>query len=232
MQKLFILLIYWCVTSFQGSAAGQTVLSANDTLMIHITGRQYQKLNLVFVMENQQRQICRGVKKGCDTWEFTYPHTFYEKHLYVELSVKEGMPDRLIFLRTDLKGKNLLSRHFGIPPEKGKLSLLFYKNVDDVIYNKGYTSDLFHVENPAFEVFCELQCAFFQREYSYEQNLSEVCKLIKQYPDSHYIISRLWAYAWSFKSKKDIRMLYNAFSEAAKQSYFGKKVKSLIDPGK
>ena len=65
--------------------------------------------------------------------------------------------------------------------------------------------------------------------YSYKQYLDTYLKEAQKHPDSRYYISRLCAKMHNYKTKQDIRLLYNCFSERWKNSAWGKEIQAYLD---
>jgi len=63
--------------------------------------------------------------------------------------------------------------------------------------------------------------SFVNSEKSYEEQLEEYKDIASEYPDSRYLITYLWYYYENYKSKDDIKQVFNHFSEKNKQTYFG-----------
>lgn len=176
-------LLLWILCPLRVATA-QSSTPETATLIIHITGKEYDALNLIFNSEGQRNYICRGLKTDANTWRFTYPQSIYPQHQYVKLSVKEEIPDKTIGLRTFLYDKPLISEMFGIPSGSREFTLTFYKTINNTVPSQQGTFDLFYVKDPDFETFCELKYFFLLTKCPYRQFLSETLKAIRESSDS------------------------------------------------
>jgi len=67
-------------------------------------------------------------------------------------------------------------------------------------------------------------------KYTYDEYISQYLKIIEKYPNSRFLISQIANHLQPYyKTKEDLQKLYNAFSEANRQTGWGKVISNYIN---
>ncbi|MEF9987384.1 MAG: hypothetical protein RSA75_01685 [Bacteroidales bacterium] len=229
MKKLFLVL--FCILQVQNTTYAQKQTIRYDTLLVELTGKIYNRLNLKLSHMDLSVHIFKGKSVGNNKWMFIYPDSIYSAHFIADLLTSNKAKNIDISIYTKIKEDTLKMGSFGIP-RSGVLSLVFMENrkyENNRSTSESESVDIFFCHNPDFEVYVPLYIPAYLMKKSYNEYILGLHKLIKQYQESHYLVSGIYGWINTIKTKQDVLMLHNSFSISAKNSYFGKKIKEHLN---
>lgn len=220
-------------------------------IKLHVEGIEYDQILANFVLVGYQEVTVNGIKEGSNTWVFPFPDSISDKidhysFSYAPIDTADGKT-----LRGTMSDIAFFALHEGDTIRRVELTM--DKNMME--YNAKYVShstfenrigdhidwitetDIFEIPYKANTEFAiQSEHPYFgwfydgkeNKEIEYDKGIELYLEIIKKYPDSRYLISRVNELISSFKSKKDIEQLYDTFSEKNKQSPFGQAIKLHI----
>ena len=221
-------------------------------LTVEIEGIDYDSLFIYrFSPGDFSKLKIAGEKKGKGKWLFSIPDTVYNNLVDFEFvpqtfDYNKSTSYRMVF-QQQVNGKlcNLQQLNFN-----DSLDFIFIKYKETVIHDSIFMSApngelvcgtykqmffslkepkknldfLLRMDDPYFSMFLAKDTIYPYRTF-YDEYLDKV----KRNPDSRYYISRLATQLKSYKTKEDIKRMYDCFSDRMKQSVFGQKIQKYLD---
>lgn len=247
MKKLYYLLlaITLCLIACKEKTE-QTVLRVN------LEGLPYDSLSVVGLDVDDNKIIINGLKENTNNWLFEFSDTIAQRistfNLYRQLyNTKDSTiiktqfvyinnRDTLnaYFLNLDNVHTVLSANYLYSDTVKGEFPL---KKDNEWSLVKGYVkTDYFAVtsveENsdfmlqlkyPNFSMFRELD------ENEYQNHVKKTIDVVLQNSNSHYLMLSFYRYYRLYKSKEDVKNIFNCFSEQERNSYWGKSISRYLD---
>ena len=110
-----------------------------------------------------------------------------------------------------------------------------YAIIDSYVESPTLIFDLFDIQlkNKKNKKCSELELNFYYPDFSilpeadYEEALQQRIALVKEYPNSNYLLHQLGA-SEGYKSKGDMRIVFDNFSEKMKSSYLGQHIEEYL----
>ncbi|UIR57197.1 thioredoxin domain-containing protein [Sphingobacterium sp. SRCM116780] len=139
-----------------------------------------------------------------------------------------GVEDSINYINARYEGKTIFK------DEKFSVQI---NNKDSIILGDIVCEDFeLIVTNDSSDIAIRSQDPYFswflsydnKKNISYEDYLSSYVNLSKRYPDSRFLISSLSGNLDNYKSKKDVKDIYDNFSEKHKQSKWAKKIERFL----
>lgn len=222
-------------------------------LSVKLNKAPFRTLALLAYKDSDNR-IIRGRLTGPFRWEFTLTDSLAANSEYMMLIVPEkdtvdnayhsirfhremknrktsitniGVQNETNYIEAEYTGKTLY--------EKENVSQ-FFENTDsriegNLIVNefslniKDHNSDItVRSLEPYFGWFLDNEDV----KSSYHDKLQSYIKLAREYPDSKYLISYLSLNLTAFKTKQDIKSVYEHFSSELKETKWGKKIENFL----
>ena len=173
-----------------------------------------------------------------DSWIFDYPRSLYEKsQSFRFFSTYTDTIQHSISFRQIIDNDTLTARRY------------MFDNVDTVIINAGLK-----IETRTFQrgKYVDLDDVYFLNDITDKEYLSSVeltanvffitdymdpdfdeitnqyAKIVKKYPDSHSLIRLLSLLKRQYRTKDNIKMIYDNFSDKQKQSYSGMEIQKFL----
>lgn len=220
---------------FQQTSFSQPLM---DTLRIKFVGKEYDKIGMRMDLEYGKYVYFKGVSEDQVNWMFIYPDSVYERSAHFELFT--SLPDRTtrsICARIVENGRTTCPGAIGAVRNVSYVFNYYIpKMIDGKLSNK---DDEFIVENFKPEQYGALYhgyCFFNFRTgdktlTSYEEVVERYVELTQKYPDNHSFMALLASNMGVFNSKEEVKRVYDCFSDARKDSYFGRKVRAYLEGG-
>lgn len=225
---------------------GIDVYAENHYLRIKIHGINYDSLYIYGNDINRNKFLIRGDKQN-DTWQFSIPDS-----IYIKASQGYSIAHRLYNPRTDYAYK--MSIHSVIDKDTTLVGLMFDEKYSDVdltylsnakertsfVVNDSLVSgtmyrDIFFTklnrnsESYIYNKYIGSFGLYSDNDSLYYVNLQNSLHIIKENPDSYYLMFSLTMHCPYSKNREDLYSLYNGFTNDVKESYWGKQVKRYID---
>lgn len=216
----------------------QSAWAGDNVLQLSITGKSYEKLQLKIRMV-YSNEFIQGNDLGNNLWEFHIPDSVYERGQGMKLTVpsNDSIFHELMFYT--LPQNDLYISDFYIKKQHSKLNLRYAESdtLKKVSFymNKDAIWDSFLVSTDDLEFEANMKRIFMSREfrnnsYSKAERMGKFISLVKEYPDSHLLISYLYSILKGLNSKDDIKNIVNHFSEQARESYYGQLIHTYLYP--
>lgn len=221
---IFILYSFFHIVS-QSALAGDK----DNVLQLSINGKSYEKLQLKVKMVYNSRFI-QGYDLGNNLWEFHIPDSVYERGRSMKLMVPSNDSVFHELMLYTLQQNNISISDFYTKKQHSKLSLDYTKSdtlkkVSFYMY-KDVIWDSFLVSTDDLEFEANMKRIFISKEfrhnsYSKVEKKGKFISLVKEYPDSHLLISYLYSILKGYDTKDDIKDIVSHFSEQAKKHIMG-----------
>ncbi|WP_160069132.1 TlpA family protein disulfide reductase [Sphingobacterium bovisgrunnientis] len=244
MRTLLSLLLFLTISTLAFSQTEKT-----NKLRINFSGKTYAKLDLRIALDDKSKHVFNG-KIGADSiWEFAYPDSLYDYIKYFDIDNEvssDSIFNSISFASVD-SGDTLWCGSFHVSRGDVNLNLKFYQlNIFDsipirkddleIIYKKNLQDRYLIDGNEDKELLISIRArsySYFNSSLSklgpkYFEELDTYIKLTRKYPDSQKLISRLESTIPYYASKEDLAKVYEEFSDSAKESYFGMKIKRYL----
>lgn len=237
MKAIFFLffstIIYTCnnYTCAQGKS--------NETILdVSLIGKEYDNLYLRIVSDSWGK--IEGLQLDKYKWQFTIPDSTYEKAIVMRIAMPS--PDSIyhdisfrIFDNNSMEYQDISD----FVPDKRYCRLegeyIETRTSERVAFmgNKRIASDYFMLKNISDnETFMtkleELKERTSSYKLPYDQKVERSFELYKKY-NSQVYISMLSNELSYYKSKKDVQMLFNCFSDSLKQTPAGMKIREYLN---
>lgn len=234
--------------------AAYTQNSMMSTLKVVLTGKEYEELELKLtnlVNPDEFTFSYKGIPKGNNLWEFSYPDSLYEHITKMEIfspTPNDSTSNDLFFNLINKSDTLMVGSYFfkrGLSSVKAKY-LRTDKYSDSFFYNiktkqegkRTEYQDQFVLENCSDEeILASIDAIryyygmFFQAAdtLSKKELLMKYIEITKKYSNSYFLVANLAATVTLFPSKKDVKSVFDLFSDNVKKSFFGEKVNRYIN---
>lgn len=250
LKFLFLSIFSVCISC---NVEGKNEIYGDKTFTVQMKGMNYDSLFIYSFSKGPYYTLkIAGEKQDSNYWKFTIPDTVYEHLIDFEIipqtfDYKTNTSHR-IALNSMINGQRLRTEQLNFDDSLPSVSLRYENTTkEDGIYmsdRKGnrylgtYKTDNFMVETPMkktdlyLRMFDQLYGMFMTVEdttYSYQYYIDLYIREARKYPDSRYYISRLAEKMNNYKTKQDIKQLYDCFSERSKKTIWGKKIQAYLD---
>lgn len=222
MKKRLFLLLFGAIASVA------TVTAQTSTLKVKLVGKEYKALNLL--MEDT---IIKGQSDNLKDWTFTYNDSIYQKHTSMDLRVPDADTIlHLIMLYGIADQDTLRFGSFGFP--KNYDMTIYYRDTETkakVMYARGrdVIEDNFVLYNPPITFNEWHEIGFAYSELSYPDQLAKRIALVKERPDSHYLMAMFSSTVDQYETLDDVRKVYDCFTKEQQESYYGQKVNLYLN---
>lgn len=216
----------------------------NHEIYLQLHGKQYENLNLRVNMDGRKIHYIPGASDNGFDWHFTLPDSIYQKHRSLDLFIPENtdtVVHQIVFNVLTESNDTLKIGSFNVAEGKTVIDARFYlTDIQEKVpffRFKDSQADRFIVkgkEVPGLYEATQLRYSWYgyfregQDEPAYSRQVEQYVQSTKAYPNSHMLISTFVDRLSSYKSKSDIELIFNCFSEEKKNSYFGKKVQNYL----
>ncbi len=234
VKKVFLLLLI----SLMLLSCGEK--EDNAAFVINFDTQEYEGVQLVINTENDNRIIVNGDSLGGSNWRFSYPDSLKDRVTGMYLSIPSADSiTRKVFIDLVVDNDTLSSGNYIFGSKevnlrwRGRGVLPNFRVIDPITGKIKNTTLFIEGYEVGKDVDMELTSSIFglSKGYGYKNynDLSEVyVELTKRYPDSQYLISKLYNSITRFDSDADIESVYQYFSESNKKSYYGQKLKDYL----
>jgi len=188
-----------------------------------------------------------GIRDG-NIWTFSYSDTLYDKNSFFMIEEPTGINTLSRYLSFEyicnddtLKAVNLsFSNIDTLTIDAVYLRTDTASNIPAIDKNgnpilKTIIDDLYLLkscEDKELIISMEVQTNKFYRfdvdSSHYTTEMNKYIDLVKKYPDSHSLIVMLESRLNIFKSKKDVQIIFDCFSQENKNSYYGKRISQYL----
>lgn len=244
MRTLLSLLIFLIVSTTVFSQTGKM-----NKVRINFSGKKYDRLDLRIALDDKSRVVFNGKLKSDSIWEFVYPDSLYDciRHFNIDnVASSDSTYNSISFASVD-SGDTLWCASFHVSRGDVNLNPKFYQlntfdsipHRDDkqyIIYKKNLQDRYLIEANEDQELLISTMAqpySFFNTSLSklgpiYRQELDTYIDMTRKFPDSQMLISRLASTVSFYSSREDLAKVYEVFSERAKESYFGTKIRRFL----
>lgn len=234
MRRIIIFIIYSILLS-----VSQSAWAGDNVLQLSITGKSYEKLQLKIRMRYSDKSI-QGNDLGNNLWEFHIPDSVYERGLRMKLIIpsNDSIVHNLTLCVSPQDSINTID--FYVKKRHSRLNLEYIesdtlKKVSYFMY-KDVIWDIFSVSTDDFEFEANTKRFLMakepkgQKSYANAERIDRYISLVKEYPDSHLLITYLYSTLKDYDSKDSIKKIWSYFSEQAKKSYYGQLIQMYLYP--
>ncbi len=232
-----------------------TTLAQNRTLVLNLEGIKYDSLFLSGVnINNQGRLRIKGKAIGNNKWQFSIPDTAYCN--FKQLSIcshyitREDPTERIIFLSRIIGKDTVKTSYFNFDNLLPEINAAFLKTKtikikyarpkadgDNELFDATQIADILEVhcddksdftvrlKYPDFGFFFEMD----DKGYDYQAYVDEYASIISTYPESQFLAIALYKTLNKYKSKEDLKKVFNNFSQKVKQSAWGQRINDFIE---
>ena len=213
------------------------------TLELELKGAEYEKLQLIILDNRFAATVINGKKTDIYNWKFIYPSSAYQTSIYMQLFIPTGDRNTLHIAQLNLvtlEKDTIWIGAFNVSPNKkytaSKYDTYFKKN-DQFYGGKDVTFDNFTISEEKISEFSLEALSIINMvdktdTISYQPNLKRFMTLVKENNNSHSLLARLRTSLTDFESKKDVALIYDAFSNEMKNSTFGKQIDQYLNAKK
>jgi len=248
MKKTFFILTVMALLVCN-SIFGQNGL---HILNMQFEGKKFDYLKLNVMVESKNRPLAiEGKSENGYNWQFEIPKSIVDSISWIRLItgkfnstdttlyqgefIRINDIDTLLTLDLPANEKNNIIYNFKyLKSEKTQVEMALM--VDTVFYPYFISvTDIFVVINldGNSELALNLEYNHFgliDKYKDYDSQVQNCFYAVRRHPDSQYLISNLYFWNGSFKSKEDVIKIYNCFSEKNKQSFFGQLLQNYLFP--
>lgn len=244
MRILLSLLLFLAIST---SAFSQS--EKMNKVRIDFVGKKYDKLDLEISTDDKSKHVFNG-KIGSDSiWEFVYPDSLYDYIKYFDIHNEissDSVYNSISFASVD-SSDTLWCASFLINRGDVNLNLSFYElNIFDsiphrnemqkIVYKRALQDRYLIDENEDQELLVSTITKLYSYFNSsqgklgpkYLEELDMYINVTRKYPDSQKLISRLSSTMSYYPNREDLAKVYEEFSERAKESYYGMKIKRFL----
>lgn len=250
-MKKYILLILSLITVV--CSFGQKADSSIYQLYITLEGAPFDSLFLYDYTDGHDL-LFSGYKTDISTWTFDIPDTIIDNTEYIKLLVTQhdtvnnsstevrfvnqtevreifvsniGVENQTNYIHAIYRGNTLYKEEGNFTKQDANgniiISDLICEDFELIIEDEG--SDItIRAKDPYFCWFM----AYGGEEKSYNDYLQSYIELSKKHPDSRYLITYLSNNLTNFKSKEDVKIVYENLSNKHRKSKWAKKIENFL----
>ncbi|TJZ50047.1 redoxin domain-containing protein [Sphingobacterium olei] len=221
-------------------------------LFVTLEDAPFEDLYL-FEYTEDRRITLEGKQIKKDTWEFTVPDSIIRNSENMNLKVSNyGSISNSITSVSFISEKVGKKTRIGNLGVEGKNNYIFAKYKEKTITPDQYiilrtqdsrdsliTADLINFSfsllpqnNANSDIMIRAEASSFSKfddkKRSYEDYLESYSAIAKQYPDSRYLMTSLATMLTKYKTKDDIKIIYDNLSDKHKDGYFGKRIERFL----
>jgi len=236
MHKKIIIFLFLIVSIFNSYSDAREKDDNETVLLVSLIGREYEHLRLVIMMETPEVKRIDGKKIDKYNWQFTIPDSIYDNAF--TMKILEYAPDTvrhsIVFRVFDNMMDTWATPDF-IPDKRYcKLEVEFIESKTDI--GPGNISVIFDFflykeinKNKRFiSSINQLKQKTSIYPLPYNERIEKSLELYKKNKDSRMYISLLANELNNYKSRNDIQLLFDCFSDSIKQTTFGTKIKEYL----
>jgi thiol-disulfide isomerase/thioredoxin len=219
--------------------------------MVDFGKQKFTKLNLTTTLVNNIKQSYPGKTVDGSNWEFNYPDSLYDFVKYFDINDKNRVDTvaNIISFSSIVSNDTLVCSSCYFSRGNVLIKSTFYKEIVDpeAHFLNNDAKDAIRTEyrycyllkeDADMELLASIEAAanlysFFyvpkNDRLAYEKCLEKYKLLSEKYPDACGLLAYLAARSNYYYSKKDLKSVYDVFSNQAKNSYFGKEIKRNLD---
>lgn len=221
--------------------ASPSAWAGDNVLQLSIIGKSYEKLQLKINM-SYGSEFIQGSNLGDNLWEFHIPDSIYERGQRMMLIVPTNNSVIHNFTFTISPQDKTTIAQFYVKKRYSRLNLEYISGGDTLknmpfYRNKDVVFDNFLVSTDDFEFEANKKRFFMGNDlrhnsYSNEEIMNKYISLVKEYPDSHLLITYLYLSLREYESQDNIENILRYFSDQAKNSYYGQLIQEYLHPKK
>lgn len=215
-----------------------------DLVKIVLNGKKADNLDLIIYLPSE-KYISEGLSNDQINWGFHIPDSIYERHQHMSLQLFSNDSTistvTLNIVPTD-QNDTLKVGSYSFERNNRPLTLKYLKsdtiNNDFFYRGKDYISNSFIVcnnSNTELDISAKglsIGFSMFERasrdSLSYDGKLQEYICFVKKFPNSHFLLSMVANTLTFYKNTKDLKSIYDCFSEVNKQTYYGRRIQEYI----
>jgi thiol-disulfide isomerase/thioredoxin len=242
-------LIYLLFFCFSGVLS---CFSANKIVYLSLDGKEYENIHILAKRLYGEKIKINGISTQTNQWIFDIPDSVAEEACFYEVRYNQEGDKREIFRMLGFYGiingdtltnyyinfdnnKDTIILHGNFIRTDARESLTSFENDSSGI---GYWHTDFFIVNPLENKYLaeRMQSPFYSffmsqknNDNKYENYLNEYISNVKENPDSKYYITNLAMTLRYYKSKDDVKKIYDNFSFDNKQSYFGITINKYLN---
>ena len=228
-MKLFSTVLLLC-TSLLYKQQGCAQQEQMNVIRIEFEGHRYDSLSLEIRLQGSElkRISISGYSEDGYLWEFSYPDNLYDSiALFTILGLRTDVASRRrITFSHVLHGDTLISNGFFFKRDTNTHIRARY--IETRVWET-FLDDIFEISADDIQMVAALKAIhsefmLFNQQFTYEENIQNYMKLVRQYPDSRRFVALVANNMGRFRSIADIAKLFNLFSEEIQQSFFGQRI--------
>ena len=249
--RSLILASMFCLMAVQAYSQGQT--PKQTKLIVQLRNAPFSSLDLLDYREGQD-VIIKGDQIGPFRWEFTILDSIMLKTknmliLFVPQKDKIANAYRQVRLISEFKNKKTVIANIGIPDDTYYIEGVYVGNTlyekENVARNMGLKDSVIignlicddfkiSIKNDSSDITVRTIDPYYAwfdggtNQLSYEDNLRYYINLAERYPDSRYLISYLSQNLTRFKSRQDVKKVYEKFSKRQKNTRWSARIDRFL----
>ncbi|WP_345955722.1 thioredoxin-like domain-containing protein [Mucilaginibacter sp. PAMB04168] len=253
MSFVRILVLLFTVTLYARSVNAQTPAPANYKLIVNLDRAPFDSLFLQDYTEGRNVLIA-GKKTKEYTWEITIPNYVVDNSQNMILLASpydaEHNSKKMIRFVTHKLGKKVIFANGGVEENDNYIYgtyantvvfpeeqlLLKVNNKDSVALGKLICIDFnLIIKDQHSDIAVRAQDPFFSwfvdannEIISYDNYLSSYIQMARKYPGSRFLMNSLAVNLTRYKSKEDIRKVYDCFSAKHKNTFVAKHIEEFL----
>lgn len=237
---------------FRPQIYSQTVSRRGYKLVVSLQNAPFTSLALRDYRD-MHNLIIKGRHISQFKWEFTIPDSIVDNSEFMEIIVpqKDSVENafrQVRFIRKWNNKKNIIAnigvqgrtnfinaKYIGKEIFKGENIASFLGKIDSVQIGELVCDDFgLSLRNDSSDIEVRSLDPYFawfdggNSKMSYEQNLQSYIDLVKKYPDSRYLITYLSLNLNRFKSRADVKKIYDYFSEKTRELKWAGRIERFL----
>lgn len=228
-------------------------------LTVHLENAPFDSLS-IFDYTNERNISVPGKKVGDFTWEIILPDSLVEDSENMVLIVTRYDPitnsSRGVRFLAEKDGEEIIVVNVGVEGKENIIQATYktqstfpndfinahIDGVDSVVIGDNKYEDfvLLTPEEEDSDIAVRTHDPFFswflpsrtRSDVSYEEDLSSYLHLSKKFPNSRFLMTYLSLNLNEFRSKEDVRLVYNNFSDRHKTSKWAKHIERFLNERK
>jgi len=248
--KRFIVTIAFCLVALH--AYSQVPPSKQSKLVVQLKNAPFNSLALLDYREFHNVAII-GKLIGESKWEFTVPDSITDNSEFMMLIVPHkdtianayrqvrfntqfknkkntivniGLQEKTTYLNAEYKGK-VMFENDNVASFLGRRDTVITGNLICDDFNLSLKNDSSDITVRSIDPYY----AWFDggsNKLPYEDNLQFYIKMAEDYPDSKYLLTSLSQNLSRFKSRQDVKVIYQKFSDKHKNTKWARRIESFL----
>lgn len=215
--------------------------SNNNTVFIDFGNQKYDSIQLRISLGNDNINTINGHNIAGNNWSFSYSDSLKDRAsgMYLRIPSNVDSVERRLTISIVIDKDTLGAGNYIFGNNKIKLNFIKSDTLMDYRYRNSVTGKVelktsikdSYVTTSNGDTELTSSIIGLSKSYGYKKHKDSpeiYSNLTNEYPDSRYLISRLYHSITKFESNDDIEMIYNLFSEKNQESYYGQKIRNYL----